>query len=136
MRQVGRKGEVGDMDDLEDRVRQFNCLALPGQPLGMHLGTAHLVNDLWREVQHLRQPRITPVVPVPGLYTKYIIEKADGSPVDPNAKYFVLRIDTDCHARIALSAYAESIAGDAPEFSRQLQEWLVCCDSSDGNDEV
>ena len=28
-----------------------------------------------------------------GLYQKYIIQKTDGSPVDPMAKYFVLRYD-------------------------------------------
>jgi len=38
------------------------------------------------------------------------LKKADGSPVDPNAMYFVLRIDTDPHARIALRAYAEVFA--------------------------
>ena len=42
-------------DDLEERVRQFNCMELPGQPFGMHMGTNYLVNDLWREVQRLRE---------------------------------------------------------------------------------
>lgn len=44
-----------------------------------------------------------------GLYGKYIIAKADGSELDPKAKYFVLRYDKDEHAKIALKAYAESI---------------------------
>jgi len=44
-----------------------------------------------------------------GLYGKYKIEKADGSAIDPDAKYFVLRYDTDPHACIALEAYARSI---------------------------
>jgi hypothetical protein len=43
------------MDDLEKRVQQFKTLQLPGQPIGMHVGTANLVNDLWREVQRLQQ---------------------------------------------------------------------------------
>uniref|UniRef100_A0A6H1ZAM0 RanBP2-type domain-containing protein n=1 Tax=viral metagenome TaxID=1070528 RepID=A0A6H1ZAM0_9ZZZZ len=43
-----------NMDELEKRVRQFNSLSLPGQPMGMHIGTSYLVNDLWREVQRLR----------------------------------------------------------------------------------
>ena len=30
-----------------------------------------------------------------GLYGKYQIKKADGSPVDPDANYFILRIDND-----------------------------------------
>lgn len=42
------------MDDLENRVRQFISLSLPGQPMSMHMGTSRLVNDLWREVQRLR----------------------------------------------------------------------------------
>jgi hypothetical protein len=39
------------MDDLEKRVQQFQTLQLPGQPIGMHMGTANLVNDLWRELK-------------------------------------------------------------------------------------
>jgi len=42
-------------DDLKNRVENFNCLELPGQPMGMHMGTSQLVNDLWREVLRLRQ---------------------------------------------------------------------------------
>lgn len=42
-------------DDLAERVRQFNSLELPGQMPMMHMGTSYLVNDLWREVQRLRQ---------------------------------------------------------------------------------
>lgn len=41
-------------EDLEKRVEQFQRLELPGQPMGMHMGTMYLVNDLWREVQRLR----------------------------------------------------------------------------------
>jgi hypothetical protein len=41
-----------------------------------------------------------------GLYGKYTIAKADGSEIDPKAKYFVLRLDTDPAARIAARAYA------------------------------
>ncbi len=41
-----------------------------------------------------------------GLFGKYHIEKADGSPIDPRAVYFVLRIDTDEAARLALWLYA------------------------------
>ena len=42
-----------------------------------------------------------------GLFGKYIIAKADGSEVDPAARYFVLRLDTDTHARRAALLYAE-----------------------------
>lgn len=43
-----------DKPDLETRVQQFQCMQLPGQPLGMHMGTSYLVNDLWSEVKRLR----------------------------------------------------------------------------------
>ncbi len=36
---------------LEERVQQFNSLRLPGQPMGMHMGTSYLVNDLWRALK-------------------------------------------------------------------------------------
>lgn len=43
-----------------------------------------------------------------GLYKKYNITKADGSPVDPSAQYFILCPTTDLHARTALRAYADA----------------------------
>ncbi len=44
---------------------------------------------------------------VQGLYDKYDIVKKNGQ-TDPEAVYFVLRLDTDPHARIAALAYAQS----------------------------
>lgn len=44
--------------------------------------------------------------PKEGLYGKYRISKADGSPVDPKADYFVLRLDTDPVARRAAREYS------------------------------
>lgn len=56
-----------------------------------------------------------------GLKTrKYIIRKADDSPVDPFAWYFVLRVDKDPHARVAASAYAESVKKDNKLLSEEL----------------
>jgi hypothetical protein len=43
-----------------------------------------------------------------GVYDKYVVTKKVGI-CDPDAEYFVLRIDTDPHARVALKAYAQSI---------------------------
>ena len=54
-----------------------------------------------------------------GLFGKYIIKKADGSPVDPDACYFVLRLDTDPAAQIAVRAYAE--ATDNEELAEQIK---------------
>lgn len=40
--------------DLDERVFQFNSLELPGQPMGMHMGTSYLISDLWATVQRLK----------------------------------------------------------------------------------
>lgn len=55
-----------------------------------------------------------------GLYGKYIIFKADGSEGDPEAKYFVLRVDTDKHARKALLAYANSVKQENPVLAKDI----------------
>jgi len=59
---------------------------------------------------------------IEGLYNKYIITKADGTPVDPNADYFVLRLDTDSNARGALRNYANRIQGKNPLLSQELRD--------------
>lgn len=38
---------VTEKPSLRERVRQFNALELPGQPMATHMGTSYLVNDLW-----------------------------------------------------------------------------------------
>lgn len=60
-----------------------------------------------------------------GVYGKYHITKADGTPVDPDAQYFVLRLDTDIHARRAIMAYAESVEMENGELSSELRTWAV-----------
>ena len=59
-----------------------------------------------------------------GLFGKYRIEKVDGSPVDPGAVYFTLRLDTDPHARAAIRAYIESCRGEQSELARDLEKVL------------
>lgn len=39
---------------LDERVRAFSLMQLPGQSPMMHMGTAYLVNDLHKEVKRLR----------------------------------------------------------------------------------
>jgi hypothetical protein len=46
---------TNDKGSLQERVNLFNQMALPGQPLGMHMGTSYLVNDLMREIAELRE---------------------------------------------------------------------------------
>jgi hypothetical protein len=42
-------------DDLADRVTQFQCMELPGQPQMAHMGTTYLVMDLWRALRAERE---------------------------------------------------------------------------------
>ena len=41
------------IDEVKNRCRKFSSLQLPGQPMGIHMGTAYLVNDLERLVDEL-----------------------------------------------------------------------------------
>ena len=59
-----------------------------------------------------------------GLYQKYIIQKSDGTPVDPNADYFVLRLDTDSKARAAIRFYANRIYQENPKLAEDI--WRRC----------
>lgn len=56
-----------------------------------------------------------------GLYNKYTVVKKDGS-TDLSADYFVLRIDSDKHARVAALAYAESIKKENPHLSFDIMQ--------------
>lgn len=63
-----------------------------------------------------------------GLKVKYHLTKADGSPVDPNARYFVLRLDAGAEPNhrkaciAALSTYAAVIQPHLPELARDLRQ--------------
>lgn len=48
-------------DKLQQQVKRFHMLQLPGQPQMMHVGTTNLVRDLWNEVQRLRRQLSTVV---------------------------------------------------------------------------
>jgi hypothetical protein len=55
-----------------------------------------------------------------GIKNKYEIRKIDGTQVDPEAWYFVLRVDKDPHAQVAAMAYAHSVADDNRQLSEEL----------------
>lgn len=55
-----------------------------------------------------------------GLRDKYIISKTSGNPVDPKAKYFVLRYDVDPHARKAMEAYCDSVVKDNMKLAQDI----------------
>lgn len=60
------------------------------------------------------------------LYRKFHIAKTDGTPIDPLAQYFVLRIDTSHASRIALLAFAGEMAKQGEvEFANHLSEWVA-----------
>lgn len=71
------------------------------------------------------------------LYKKYVVTKTSGEPINPEAQYFILRIDTDVHARIALRAYIKSIRAENMELARDLINWLgESHDTEAGNKEI
>lgn len=59
-----------------------------------------------------------------GLYQKYTVSKADGSGVDPNALYMVLRYDNDPLAREALRTLAFAVACVNTTFASDLMGQL------------
>jgi len=67
-----------------------------------------------------------------GLKPKYQIAHADGTPCDPNARYFVLRLDYhyECDerhiraCRLAACTYANEIEDHLPELSIDLKVML------------
>lgn len=56
-----------------------------------------------------------------GVYGKYVISKSDGSPVDPEACYFVLRLDVDPAARAAMLVYAEAVRPENEEMAGDIE---------------
>lgn len=52
--------------------------------------------------------------------------------VDPKAQYFVLRFDKDPHARIALTAYMDSVRADNAEFADDIAMKLAQSRGTEG----
>lgn len=61
----------------------------------------------------------------PKLFGKYFVEKTDGSPVDQEAEYFVMRVDTDPAAREALRSYARAVMAVNPGLHDEIFAWLA-----------
>ncbi len=64
-----------------------------------------------------------------GLYNRYHIAKANGKPVDPNAEYFVLRLDENgsdpkhiAACRKAVLVYADEIKDLLPALAKDLMD--------------
>ena len=77
------------------------------------------IDDQEKEIKRLKG------LPRAGLYGKYKIQKADGSPVDPEADYFVLRLDTDPAARRAALEYSYYLMREDRELALDLQHRVV-----------
>lgn len=65
---------------------------------------------------------------------KYKVEKTDGTPLDENAKYFVLRVDNDQIASLACMFYAVMIAKKDEQHSIDLINYLQEVTGSSGDD--
>jgi hypothetical protein len=65
------------------------------------------------------------IAPLDGRTPKYGVYKHDGEPVDPGAKYLVLRIDKrDPAALAALGTYLRSIDETNPSLARHLVDYF------------
>lgn len=57
---------------------------------------------------------------------RYHITKSDGSPTDPKAEYFVLRLDEDdphgVACRKAILTYADAIESHIPKLAKDIRE--------------
>lgn len=64
-----------------------------------------------------------------GFYPKYIVKKSDGSPVNPNNKYIILRYDKDDEygevTRYLLLIFCRLIKPFAKKFSLELRDEMV-----------
>lgn len=63
-----------------------------------------------------------------GIHAKYTVTRNDGKD-GPGQKhhgcsYFVLDVDHDPHAHVALLAYAESCESESPELAKGLRKWV------------
>ena len=64
-----------------------------------------------------------------GLYNKYYIIKTDGTQIDPNAEFLVLRIDKGCSnktwlagARRAAAVLCDTIRFEMPELAKDIEK--------------
>lgn len=53
---------------------------------------------------------------------KFAVQRLDGMPPDPNARYLVLRLDTDPFARKAAEIYAQSVSKNDPALAAAVRK--------------
>ena len=62
-----------------------------------------------------------------GLYNKYIIQKTDGSAIDPDAAYLVLRLDKGEYVeacRRAALTFASWVCDANPRLFQDIVDWM------------
>ena len=59
-----------------------------------------------------------------GLYNKFAVIRLDNSSEHKNCDYFVLDLDHDQHALIAIQAYANSCQDESPLLAEDLRNKL------------
>lgn len=109
-----------------ERVRRWTD---EERSLVAHYATAKHAASLGRDVAVPPMPDVLRADDTHGLYDKYHVQKVDGT-TDPDAEYFVLRLDTDRAARHAVRAYAyeaerqgeEKLAEDLRALVDQLED--------------
>lgn len=73
------------------------------------------VKNILKDTEHLQHK---------GLYGKFLLQKTNGSPIDPEAKYIVLRYDANSKdgnlTRAVLIKYASLIRSFNPQFADDL----------------
>ena len=72
---------------------------------------------------------------VPNFKQKFNISRKDGTPLPPDAEFFVLRVDSGaddaCHARVAVDYYAQGISEDDSVLSKQVLDGLDRLDAGE-----
>lgn len=58
-----------------------------------------------------------------GLYKKYIVQKTDGSPIDPKARYIILRVDDNGATTELEKTYRAAARGGVAEFARKIADF-------------
>ena len=98
-------------DDLRERVQQFHRMELPGQPIGMHMGTFYLVDDLWKEIERLRALNAEMAGALEAFASADINDTArDNQAIDNACAVFITHGDLRTASRLVQKAKAEGSA--------------------------
>lgn len=60
-----------------------------------------------------------------GFEERFCVTRTDGKPIRAEARYIVLDYASDPHAKVAILAYAESIAAENPRLASDVRDAVV-----------